>query len=115
MPNEEIGLCNVRRRDVVSQEEDSHGSLGVCVFAKDRAAKGCKQLRSDAGDRRLTGRRFRIELFVEEVVIEVGSCGKGIKCPSVEFAHTIDEDRRELCAFRVPLVFVQIHLGAVRN
>ena len=48
--DEEVGLRDVGCADVVSEEENGDGGLGVGVFAEDGGAKCCEKLGSDGDD-----------------------------------------------------------------
>ena len=51
--NEEIGLCDIRSRDVIAEQEDGHGGLSVGILPQDCRSQRSEQLWSDVDDRRL--------------------------------------------------------------
>jgi hypothetical protein len=89
--DQKIGLVDIGGRDVVAEEKDDNGGLGVVVLAQDCATESSQELGSRGNDGRLLGWRLGIELLVEEVVVEVGLCGERVECAAVVLSYSVDQ------------------------
>jgi len=84
--------------------------LGVGILTKDGAAKSSQEFRPDVVDGRLARRRLGVEMFVEEMEVEVGFGGQRVESPAVELAHPIYKHRGEGGALGVLSGVVEIYL-----
>lgn len=110
MVDQQISLGNVGSRAVIAQKKDDDGGLGIGVLAKDSTAKSSEKLRSRRDHGRLFGRWLGVELLMEEVVVEVGLCSKGIEASAVVLTHSVDQSGGELSTMCELLGVVEIDL-----
>ena len=89
--DQKVGLVDIGGRDIVAKKKDDNGGLGVVILAQDSATESSQELRSRGNDGRLLGWRLRVELLVEEVVVEVGLCGERVQCAAVVLSYSVDQ------------------------